>query len=330
MVSVSPLSPFAVKPLLRVTALASIAVWPVLASAQIAAPAASPDTQTVAFSSSSGAQNPFAGEDIDGSSLASAPDGSTTKTIAPQYGGGYGGGRYHRYTDNSKFSHIAIEAGGGFTAPIGNDINGGFTSIFAIPGQPVTNYGTDTWGGNLLIGGGWNFSKRFALLGEYQFDANKIPGKTLSEYYLLANPTDQFSASGITNIGGTVHTNSITAEGVFYYYNSDKHSYAGYVIGGGGYYHKSVNFSAPVVEESFFGEFVTNQNFSSYANSAGGVNFGTGVSFKPFGQDSRAKIFAEARYVFVDTPRETTADLANGNLNTGTEELIPITFGIRF
>ena len=331
MVSASLLSPFALKPLLRATALASAAALPVVAGAQTAIPAPDPVLPTVAFSSSNSAQNPFAGEDIDGSSLASAPDGSTVKTIAPQYGGGYGGGRYHRYTDNSRLSHFAFEAGGGFTAPIGNDVNGGFTTIFAVPGSTTQNYGTDSWGGNFLVGAGWNFSKRFALLGEYQYDTNKIPGRTLSEFYALTDPVEGFSTSGILNIGGSVHTQSITAEPVFYYFNSDKHNYAGYIIGGGGYYHKSVNFTAPVEEESLYGVFVTNQTFTSYSDNALGFNLGTGVSFKPFGSDSRAKIFAEARYVFVNTPSESTADLSNSNvLHTGTEELIPVTVGIRF
>ena len=87
------------------------------------------------------------------------------------------------------------------------------------------------------------------------------------------------------------------------------------------------------MEESFFGEFVTNQTFQNYADNALGFNIGTGVSFKPFGQDSRAKLFAEARYTFVNTPGESFADVTNQNsiiLHTGSEEIIPVTFGIRF
>jgi hypothetical protein len=223
---------------------------------------------------------------------------------------------------------LAFEAGGGFTAPLGNDVNGGFTTLLAEPGTPSTNYGTDTYGGNFLFGAGWNFSKRFALLGEYSYNTNKIPGRTLSAVY---NEGD-FAADDLTSIGGNVHTQGITAEPVFYYYNSDKHSYAAYVIGGGGYYHKSTNFTAPVEEESIYGGvYIVNETFSSYTNNSLGFNLGTGVSFKPFGPDSRAKLFLEARYVFVDSPRETAADISNQNvLNTGTEEYIPVSVGIRF
>ncbi len=305
------------------TAAVSLAAAPAIAHAQ-ATNTTAPTLQTVAYSTSSSGQNPFAGQDIDGRSLASAPDG-TIQTVAPQYGGGYGGGNYHRYNDNSRWSHFAFEAGGGFTAPIGNDVTGGFTSLIG----NGTNYGTDTWGGNFLVGAGWAFSKRFTLLGEYSWNTNKIPGNTLSAVYNSGG----FASAGIYSIGGNVHTQAITAEPMFYYFNSDKHKYAGYLIGGVGYYHKSINFTAPVAEDTFYGVYDVNETIDSYSNNSVGFNIGTGVSFKPFGPDSRAKLFAEARYVFVDSPSETAAELANPNstaLNTGTEEYIPVTLGIRF
>ncbi len=288
---------------------------------------ASPAFGPAAYSSSASGYSPFAGEDIDGRSPASAPDG-TIRTIAPpQYGGGYGGGRYHPSSDTGTWSHFAFEAGGGFTAPIGNAASGGFTSVIGT-GQ---KYPTITWGGNVLVGAGWNFTKRFALLGEFQWDSNKIPGRTLSALYTQLDPGVGLSANGITSIGGNVHTISVTAEPVFYYYNSDKHSYAGYIIGGGGYYHKSTNFTAPVqsFDPYYGGTYVTNQTFDSVSDNALGGNIGTGISFKPFGQYSKAKLFAEARYVYVNTPSETATTNPN-TFHTGTEELIPVTFGIRF
>ncbi len=331
------------KTLLGATAL-SLALLPTGMQAQTtaastAASAPSSGLQTVAYSSSSSsssAGNTFDGQDIDGRSLASAPDGTAPAgalTIAPpQYGGGGGGGRYHRYDSNGKLSHLAFEAGGGFTAPIGNDVNGGFTTLIG----DGNNYGTDSWGGNFLVGAGWNFSKKFGVLGEYGWNTNKIPGRTLSAEYNItdAATSGEFSSSGIAAIGGNVKTQSVTGEAVYNYYNSDRHAYTGYVIGGGGFYHKSINFTAPVEEEGYFGEvFVVNQTFDSYSDNAGGVNIGTGVSFKPFGPDSRAKLFAEARYTFVATPRESAADASNTNstaFHTGTEEIIPVTVGIRF
>ena len=293
-----------------------------------------PTLQPAAYSSSSAAANPYAGEDIDGSSPGSAPDGKRS-IVDPQFGGGGGNGGYHRYNDNGDFSHFTFELGGGFTAPIGNDVNGGFTTIFG----DGSRYGTVTYGGNLLVGAGWNFTKKFAVLGELSYNANKIPGHTLSALYAIEDNSSVIengsglAANGIPNFGGNVHTFGYTAEPIFYYYNNDKHKYAGYIIGGVGLYHRSVNFTAPTVTQSFYGSFQSNQTFVSSTDNSIGYNLGTGVTFKPLGEYSHLKLFAEARYVFVNSPRETQADLANTNstvLHTGTEELIPISFGIRF
>jgi hypothetical protein len=303
-------------------ATAALALATLPAIAQSSANAPNPTLQTVAYSSSTSGNNPFGGEDIDGRSLASAPDGTTK--IAPQYGGGYGGGKYHQYNDTSRLSHFAFEVGGGFTAPIGNDINGGFTSLIG----DGTNYGTDTWGGNLMAGAGWQFSKRFVLLGEFSYNDNKIPGHTLSAVYNGDAP--DYEAAGIAQLVGNVHTYGVTAEPMYYYLQNEKSSLSAYVIGGGGFYHKSINFGTPVEECSIYG-FCGNvdEQLSSYSDNAAGFNLGTGVAVKVFGQYSRAKLFAEARYVFVDTPRETTSTNPD-TIHTGTEGLVPVTVGIRF
>lgn len=303
------------------TALA-IAAAPAVMQAQVTEQASAPTLQTVAYSSSNSGSNPFAGEDIDGRSLSSTPNGN--RAIAPQYGGGYGGGKYHQYSDQSAWSHFAFEAGGGFTAPLGNDQNGGFTSLIG-NGQ---NYGTITWGGNFMVGAGWNFTKKFGVLGEFSYNDNKIPGRTLSAVY---NGSSYYASNGVVQLGGNVHTLGVTAEPIYYYLQNDKHSYSAYVIGGGGFYHKSTNFTTPVQQCSYFYGYCgyQNQTISSFTDNSLGFNLGTGVSIRPFGQYSRAKLFAEARYVFVDSPRYNPAS-TTGNAHTGTEELIPVTVGIRF
>src|SRR5580692_3176162 len=82
-------------------------------------------------------------------------DSSSAEPAAPAHGGG-------QYDNRSKGGgggrHYAFEAGGGFNAPVGNDI-------------PYI-----TWGGNFTVGGGLRFSKAFTLLAEYQFIADKLPG----------------------------------------------------------------------------------------------------------------------------------------------------------
>ena len=320
MAIVSISSRFLGKHLAAASAAVSLVSMPVFAHAQ--ATTSAPALRQVAYSSSSSGLNPFGGQDIDGRSAGSAPDGAI-KTIAPQYGGG--GGGYHPYNDTGSFSHFAFEAGGGFTAPLGNAKNSGLEFLVG-DGQ---RYGTITWGGNFLVGAGWNFSKRFTLLGEFQYDANKIPGRSLSAVY---NTNPAFAQAGIVVLKGSVHTLSVTAEPMYYYLQNDKSKFGAYVIGGGGYYHKSTNFTTPV--QSYGGYYyggggVVNQTVASFADSAVGGNLGTGVTFKPMGEYSHLKLFAEARYVFVDTPSFDPNSL-KGTPHTGTEELLPVTFGIRF
>jgi len=100
-----------------------------------------------------------------------------------------------------------------------------------------------------------------------------------------------------------------------------------YVTGGGGFYRKVTNFTAPACEEGFFGVFCENQTIAHLSSNQGGLNIGAGAYWKAFGPDSRAKLYAEARYVWVDSP---SAAAENGYLAGGTEGLIPVTFGIRF
>jgi len=69
--------------------------------------------------------------------------------------------RYPYY--NSNWSHFAFEIGAGPTAPIGN-----------------ASRDWETWGYNVNVGAGWNFSRYFGALIEYQFNRMKIPGHTLT------------------------------------------------------------------------------------------------------------------------------------------------------
>jgi hypothetical protein len=94
------------------------------------------------YSSSAGPTTTWTGESTDGASTGSDP----VSGGIPQYGRNTGSG-YPSF--ENRWSHVAFEAGGGFTAPIGND-------------HPFVTYGY-----NLTVGGGWNFTKKFGTLVEY-------------------------------------------------------------------------------------------------------------------------------------------------------------------
>jgi hypothetical protein len=211
---------------------------------------------------------------------------------SPQYGGRSNGPRYPNY--QNRMSHVAIVAGGGFTGPIGND-----------------THGYNTWGYNLDFGGGWNFSKMFGIVFEYQFDRSKIPGATIA---------------AVGAQGGNINSHLFLFDPIIYFYSGKK---AGaYVTGGGGFSRKVTNFTQlQSVQQCYYFCYygyapVTVAHFSS---TQGAADLGLGFYWKAFGRDSNAKLFAEARYVFVDSPKPTTT--TNGE---GTEGLIPVTVGIRF
>jgi len=245
-------------------------------------PDSSSSSTLSATESSSSAFQPVADENL---------SGVTNLRYAVAALGGSGGAGQYGGEKHGTFSvnHIAIEAGAGFNAPIGND----------------TPY--ITWGGNFTGGGGLNFNKRFSLLGEFQFIDDKLPGA--------------FVAAG-GGTGGNAHILSLTVDPVVDL--SPKRVNSIYVTGGGGWYHKSTNFT---VQEccDFYGYPVT-VTADSFTSNQGGVNIGLGLSRRLGGVygDGKTKLFGEARYVYIHTPAITAT---NG---LGTTELIPVTFGVRW
>ena len=264
----------------------ALAAFPIIASAQSETPGH--------FSSSDDNKSYLSGEDIDGASLAAAPN----PIPKPQYG--QGNSRYSSY--QSRWSKLAFEAGAGFTAPVAN-----------------TTHGWETYGYNVKLGGGWNFTKHLGALLEYQFNRDKVPGSTLTQLAIDSGSDVPF--------GGNVNTWSLTIDPIFYLPVT---STAGaYVTGGGGFYRKVTNFTAPVLGISCYyycyeGYYPTTIAHSS--SNQGGLNIGAGFYWKAFGPDSNAKLFAEARYTWVDSPVASNED----PYGSGTSSLIPVTFGIRF
>jgi Outer membrane protein beta-barrel domain len=210
----------------------------------------------------------------------------------PNQGGYNRQSSYHH--NDSLIDHLAIEAGTGFNVAAGN---------------------TGTWqdvGWSVNLGGGWNFNSRFGVLAEYGFNRANIPQSTLT-------------AVGEPN--GNVHVWSLTLDPIIYYKTSGR--IGGYVTGGGGFYRKLTSFTESVYEGdycSYFGcypEYGT-EVLNHFSSNQGGVNIGTGVTFKP-NADGKAKFYAEARYVWVNSP-PTSGDA----FGTGTVGMIPITFGFRW
>jgi len=218
-----------------------------------------------------------------------------------QNSGGYGNGGYHQYSrwNNDTFHHIAIEAGAGFDAPLGST------------GR------AQGWGYNIKLGGGWNFNKKFGVLLEYEFNRTGVPDNVLAA---VAAEQD------INDLNGSVHIWGFSLDPIFYYKTTG--SWGGYVTGGAGFYRKLTNFSTPVYLgygcDYFYGCYpqYSNVTVSHFSSNQAGLNFGTGFTHNI---GNGAKIYAEARYLFVNSPNATAT--APGS---GTVSMIPVTFGIRF
>jgi outer membrane protein with beta-barrel domain len=185
-----------------------------------------------------------------------------------------------------------------FTANVG----GGFTT-------PVYKSGThfDT-GWNFTAGAGINPIPYLGIMAEFGLNSMGVNSATLNAL--------QFP-------GGDTRIWSGTIDPVIRFNPRGKVSF--YVIGGGGVYHRTVEFTQPTVAtftgfDPFFGVFYpvavpANQVIASYDVTKGGVNGGAGLNFR-FGHSS-AKFYAEARYHHMYTrPNATT--------------FLPVTFGVRF
>jgi len=185
-----------------------------------------------------------------------------------------------------------------FTANIG----GGFS-------EPVQGIGSRlNTGWNITGGAGVNVRPRLSLLGEFLLNDSGINKTALQQinapngstriWAFTAAPRLQLTQNGRANF---------------------------YVIGGGGVYHRTVEFTQPAlatvtVFDPWWGVFypanvLTNQIIGSYGVTKGGLNAGGGLSFT-LGH-TKAKFYAEARYHHMFTKSVDTT-------------IAPVTFGIRW
>jgi len=253
----------------------------------------SPSATLIAESSSSAA--PFSAE------TAAAEDALPGAPAASGSGAAqeHGNGGYH---SRNLVGHLTFEAGGGFNGPGGDspkDI---------------------TWGGNFTLGAGYRFNERLSALMEYQFVDDKIPGALIAQ-------------AGAT--GGNDHIWSFTVDPVFDLFPKSTNDV--YVTGGGGFYRKVTNFTDPEPTEfcSYFycGTAYQNQVVGHFSSNQGGFNIGGGFQHRLGGMygDSKAKLFAEVRFLDVLSPALTTSANGLGTTSVGSDtKVIPVTVGVRW
>ncbi len=236
--------------------------------------------------------------------MPSAP--ASAASAAGQMGQSEGGGGGWK---GALFHHYALELGGGFNAPTGDTVD---------KPAPGTRY--ITWGGQFVIGYGKHITKNLAMLLEYQFIDDKIPGAIIAE-------------TGAQ--GGHAHIWSFTLDPVWDLFPSSSNDL--YVTGGGGFYRKKTNFTTPAPSQfcSFYycGIGYTNQVVGSFSSNQGGFNIGGGYLHRFGGMYGPGKmgIFVEARYLDVLSPAITTQPNGLGTTSVGAgTRLIPVTIGLRW
>lgn len=220
-------------------------------------------------------------------------DGLGALPAAPAAGAAGAGQNGGGYKSHSLISHLTFAAGGGFNAPTTNS-------------SPYI-----TWGGNFNVAGGYRFSPYLSLMTEYQFIDDKLPGSLIAAV-----------SNGTQGAGGNAHIWSFTMAPVVDLFPKRTNSI--YLTGGGGFYRKLTSFTAQECCDYYgYAESVVAAHFSS---NQGGANFGFGLTHRIGGVygDGKSQVFAEARYLFLNSPPITAS---NG---LGTTELIPVTVGFRF
>jgi hypothetical protein len=191
---------------------------------------------------------------------------------------------------NAQEHHISLNVGGGFTpvtGVLGNSLDNGY---------------------NIFFGAGYSFNPHF----ETNFEVG---------YNGFGLTSGLINASGAP--GGNAHLWSFTVDPKLRL-GGERHRIDPYVVGGVGYYRRTVNFTQPVLVpvtgfDPFYG-FVTgvttgSETIGTRTDDGIGGSAGVGFDFKPMRYG--VGLFLEARYHYADTGRVPT-------------RIVPITLGIRW
>jgi hypothetical protein len=208
----------------------------------------------------------------------------------------YGRPRYNDSSHNPDGSNKwAFMLGAGFTAPLGNTYH-----------YLNTNYA-------FQVGGGRNFNKNFSVMAQFDYDRFGFNGSTIFNEASLYN---YYCALGgfagcAAGLDGSTHVWSFTLNPN--YHVDITPTVGAYGVVGVGFYHKVANFTTPqAVCLDIFCEFegTENETFDHYTSNAPGFNGGFGITYKA-SRFSSERLYAEARYVFVDNSQRQGVTVAN-------------------
>ncbi len=283
---------------------------PISLKASLAAPLDLSTPDDLKYSSSTGTDEAANAESFSLSSDANQPP-PRRKYSRPNYN--------DSRTNSDGSAKYTFFVGGGFTLPVGGTHN-----------YLSTSY-------NVQAGAGRNFNKTYGV--QVQFDWDNFGFQTAALNRQLAIYNAPPLNANFTQLGGTSHDWSFSLNPIINFYSSD--TFGAYVVGGGGFYHKTANFTIPALGEycdPFYGciTYQANQTVDKYTSNAFGVDGGAGMTYK-FSRFAGERFYVEARYIYTfNSPRPFSYGNANGNgfnvfpQNSAKTSYIPVTFGIRF
>src|SRR5260370_17909501 len=143
--------------------------------------------------------------------------------------------------------------GAGFTLPVGGSHN-----------YLTTSY-------DVQVCAGRNFNKTLGVQVQFDCDNFGFQTATLNKQLAIYNALNaQAGFPLLPQLGGTSHIWSFTVGPVFNFYSSD--TFGAYAIGGVGFYHKTANFTVPVIGvqcDPFFGcfQFQPTQAVAKYTST---------------------------------------------------------------
>ncbi len=197
---------------------------------------------------------------------------------------------------------LAVPASAQSESPVSFDIGAGFTPAVGAISRHLDN------GWNITGGVAYNFHSPFSLGARFMYNGLGVNRDTL----IAAGTPD-----------GDAHVWSITAEPRLRIPIGTRIN--PYIVGGVGYYRRTVNFTQPALQQTFFldpffgfvfpGVVGVNQVLATVTRDGIGGNLGGGFTID-LGRGN-AKLYTEARYHYADT----------GSVPT---RMVPVTFGIRF
>jgi len=192
--------------------------------------------------------------------------------------------------------------GAGMTEPVGN----------------THHYLNTSFG--LEVGLERNFTQSFGVVAQWDYDRFGFNGSTLAAQQALYNycpvrlPAGTCALNTITKLDGNSHIWSVSVNPTYTFFT--KQSVGAYVVVGAGFYHKVANFTLPnnaCADIYCYYQYTASQSIDHYMSNAPGFSGGFGLTYK-VSHYSSARIFAEARYIFIDNSHR--FGLTNSNINT--------------